>query len=134
MKFYAVVNPGQLPEIEFFGLNANKKGFIDLLIQNDPIILAHYAWGQLIREKDYGLVEVDPQGITETLVPDVVGEIIYRWQLRVYQNLIEPRFLKSLGVFSFKGGGDARMERFNIINARIPKPLNVREDIIRQSN
>ena len=81
------------------GLKASHDGYIYLLTRKD--IAAYVAAYQLFVTKDYGVMHIDPKGITGSIEPDNVGELTAIYQKRVKQELIKPEFITTWKMFSF---------------------------------
>ena len=79
------------------GLKASEDGYIYMYDTNEPNILAYAAANQLFMT-DYGLIRIDPAGITGALEPDIVGELTAKHQFRVKQKLIEKKYIQALGM------------------------------------
>ncbi len=79
------------------GLKASTDGYIYLLTTKD--VALYVAVNQLCILDDYGLVKIDPKGITGVVEDDNVAEITACYQKRVKQALIESKYIKRINMY-----------------------------------
>lgn len=79
------------------GIKASHDGYIPLLTRKD--ITGYVALNQVGATKEFGVIHIDPKGITGSIEPDNVGELTAIYQKRVKQELIKPEFITTWKMF-----------------------------------
>lgn len=74
------------------GIKASHDGYIHLLTRKD--ITVYVALNQVGATKEFGVIHIDPKGITGSIEPDnTVGELTVFYQKKVKQEVIKPEFI-----------------------------------------
>lgn len=81
------------------GLNCSVDGYIYLF--NKKEVASSIAFNQLGLET-YGLLKIDPNGLTGKQEPDNVGEFKAKFQVMVKQVKIEPRYIKPVSMVTIE--------------------------------
>jgi hypothetical protein len=95
-RYYHITSFEGFLKISKEGIKASADGYIYLLDTKD--YNAYVASNQL-GYNDYGVFEINPDGITVEIKPDKVGEITAKHQFRIKQSLIEKQYLKFKGMY-----------------------------------
>lgn len=97
MKYYHVTDFGSFVKIKSEGLRANKEG--EIFVFDDIEAIPYAAINQLFLT-DYAIFEIDSSGITGNIENDNAAELTSKHQFIIYQDLIEPKHMKFLGMFT----------------------------------
>jgi len=79
------------------GLRASSDGYIYLLTRKD--IAGYVAVRQLGLWESYGLIRIDPKGITGVIKDDNVGERTAKYQRRIKQRIIKPEYVHLVNMY-----------------------------------
>ena len=96
MKYYHVTEFQNVPKIMSEGLKANQKGEINIFLSES---IVGYAAKNRLLLSDFGLLEIDHEGITGRFIPEKLEQLTSQYQFIVYQKEIEPKYLKFKGVY-----------------------------------
>lgn len=94
MKYYHVTSIKDLSGIMKTGLHGTVRG--QIFVMTDKRCATSIAVSQCGYE-DYILLEINSKGITGKIEMDNVAESTAEWQRIIYQEVIDPRFIKVLG-------------------------------------
>jgi len=97
-KYYHIIESLDIwLSIKKEGLKSSDEGYIYLLTNKD--VAWHVAPYQLGYMESYGLLEINPGGITSPIEDDNVAEVTAKYQVRVKQNIINPKFVKYINMY-----------------------------------
>lgn len=82
------------------GLIANQEGYIYLLTNKE--VAGYVALNQLGCYSNYFLLEINEEGLDVITEPDLVGEITAKYQVRIKQEVLHPKFIGLIGAFKFE--------------------------------
>jgi hypothetical protein len=96
MKYYHVTSFEDYHSILKTGLHGQVQG--EIYVMTDKIAATSIAINQC-GYRDYALLEIDSKGITGKVKQDRVVEATRMYQRIIYQDIIEPKYIKFKGMY-----------------------------------